>query len=72
VLWSSVFLPACICPNPVFILNRAVFSDGTQRYGIMTSLVTVTHWMNMIDSELGKNKFYLLFTPIMLSQYETV
>jgi hypothetical protein len=33
--------------------NQCLFYDGTQRYGVPEPLFTVTHQMNIINSELS-------------------
>jgi len=49
------------------------FRDGTQWDFVPEHLLTVMHSFIIIDSELVKNRSYLLFfVPSILSHYETI
>lgn len=49
------------------------FRDGTQWDCVPAPLLTVMHSLNITDSELVRNRSYLLFfIPSILSHYETI
>jgi hypothetical protein len=53
--------------SSIYFKEGPFFPGDTQRYGVVTCLVTMTHWMDIINYELKKNKNLIcFFTPVML------